>query len=232
VRVFGLDPVADPPAVLRRIGYLSEEREPARLDARGRTASLHAGVLPGLGRDLRRGAARGVRAGPAQKVKTLSRGQRAQLALLLPWPTGPSCCCLTSPPRGSIRSCGATFSRPLSARSPTKGARSSFPRTCSRKVERVADTIAMIHAGRLVLSGPIEEIKEAHRRLTLALSRAAGREARAAGHARLRGEGREWSVLCNGGGEALRGAAAALGAVVIEERTPSLEEIFVARVKG
>ena len=33
VRVFGRDPVADPVGVLSRIGYLSEEPRPARLDA-------------------------------------------------------------------------------------------------------------------------------------------------------------------------------------------------------
>jgi ABC-type dipeptide/oligopeptide/nickel transport system ATPase subunit len=55
VRVFGLDPVADPVAVLSRIGYLSEEKT-SRLDARRRAHSLLARILSRLGRCLRGGA--------------------------------------------------------------------------------------------------------------------------------------------------------------------------------
>jgi ABC-2 type transport system ATP-binding protein len=45
------------------------------------------------------------------------------------------------------------------------------------------------------------------------------------------GEGREWTVLCNGGLEELRIAAAHAGAQVVEEETPTLDEIFLARAR-
>ena len=64
MRVFGLDPVADPVGrpVAHRLSLRGER--PARLDARRRADSLLARVLSGLGRCVRGGAAAGVRARP------------------------------------------------------------------------------------------------------------------------------------------------------------------------
>ena len=48
----------------------------------------------------------------------------------------------------------------------------------------------------------------------------------------IEGSGHEWSVLCDGQTEKMRKAAEELGARVVEESTPTLEEIFVARARG
>ena len=45
----------------------------------------------------------------------------------------------------------------------------------------------------------------------------------------ISGAGREWSVLCNGGKQEMVAQAASLGAQVVEQRCPTLDEIFVAR---
>ena len=82
VRVFGLDPVRNPVAVLRRIGYLSEERdlpEWMRIDELMRyTAAYHPNwdqahaeeLLKTFGLDA------------SKKVKNLSKGMRAQAGLV------------------------------------------------------------------------------------------------------------------------------------------------------
>jgi ABC-2 type transport system ATP-binding protein len=44
------------------------------------------------------------------------------------------------------------------------------------------------------------------------------------------GAGHEWTALCSGRAGEVRAAAAASGARVVEERVPSLDEIFVAQV--
>ena len=43
------------------------------------------------------------------------------------------------------------------------------------------------------------------------------------------GAGQEWTVICNGGRGELVDAAGKLGARIVAERSPSLDEIFVAR---
>jgi len=45
----------------------------------------------------------------------------------------------------------------------------------------------------------------------------------------VNGGGREWTVICNGSLGELRAAATTLGALVVDQGVPSLDEIFVAR---
>src|SRR3954469_17839598 len=83
VRVFGLDPVADPVAVLSRIGYLSEENDlPGwmRIDELVRYSRA---FYPGWD-DAYAGELRAMFAlDPAAKVKTLSKGQKARAGLVI-----------------------------------------------------------------------------------------------------------------------------------------------------
>lgn len=82
VRVFGLDPVRNPVAVLRRIGYLSEERdlpEWMRIDELMRyTAAYHPNWDQAHAEELLRTF--GLDA--SKKVKNLSKGMRAQAGLV------------------------------------------------------------------------------------------------------------------------------------------------------
>ena len=64
VRVFGLDPVADPVAVLSRIGYLSEENDLPGWMSVDELIRYSRAFYPGLGRRLRGGAAADVRPRP------------------------------------------------------------------------------------------------------------------------------------------------------------------------
>src|SRR5689334_6602509 len=77
VRVFGLDPVADPVTVLSRIGYLSEEGDlPGwmRVDELMRyMRAFYSNWDEAYAQELRRQFA----LDPAAKVKNLSKGQRA-----------------------------------------------------------------------------------------------------------------------------------------------------------
>src|SRR3989441_13149272 len=83
VRVFGLDPVADPVAVLSRIGYLSEENDlPAwmRVDELIRySRAFYSAWDDAYAEELRQAFALDGTA----KIKTLSRGQKARAGLLI-----------------------------------------------------------------------------------------------------------------------------------------------------
>src|SRR5437762_10205061 len=76
VRVFGLDPVADPVAVLSRIGYLSEENDlPGwmRVDELMRySRAFYPAWDDGYAEELRQAFA----LDPAAKIRNLSRGQK------------------------------------------------------------------------------------------------------------------------------------------------------------
>jgi ABC-2 type transport system ATP-binding protein len=83
VRVFGHDPVAEPVAVLSRIGYLSEENDlPGwmRVDELIRySRAFYPGWDDGYAEELRRAFA----LEPGAKIKDLSKGQRARAGLLI-----------------------------------------------------------------------------------------------------------------------------------------------------
>jgi ABC-2 type transport system ATP-binding protein len=97
------------------------------------------------------------------------------------------------------------------------------------EVERVSDQLAMMHQGRLVLCGPLDQIKAAHRRLLIRFPEPLHGAPQFAQALSVSGSGREWTVLSNGGKTELASSIGHLGGSIIDEQTPTLDEIFVAR---
>jgi ABC-2 type transport system ATP-binding protein len=100
------------------------------------------------------------------------------------------------------------------------------------EVERVADRVAIIHEGRILLTAPMDELKVSHRRVTLKFDEALDRPPSLVGTLSCAGQGAEWTYVCSGEGEQLRRAAEAIGATVVGEAGLTLDEIFVTRVLG
>jgi ABC-2 type transport system ATP-binding protein len=99
------------------------------------------------------------------------------------------------------------------------------------EVERVADRVAMLHEGRIVVCDTLDEIKQGHRRFTVRFAQPQACPPTLPGALSCAGDGQEWTFLANGGAEQLRTAAVELGGEVLEEAAPSLDEIFVSRMK-
>jgi ABC-type uncharacterized transport system ATPase subunit len=95
----------------------------------------------------------------------------------------------------------------------------------------VADDVAMIHAGQLVLCGELDDVKAGHHRLTLHYPQAPESAPVLPGALACEGEGCDWTVLANGRVDELRQAAMQAGAQIMADETPSLEEILVARIR-
>src|SRR6202008_4943925 len=100
VRVFGLDPVAEPVAVLSRIGYLSEENDiPGwmRVDELMRyTRAFYPAWDEAYAEELRQAFA----LDPAATIKTLSKGQKAPAGLLIALAHRPELLLLDEPSSG------------------------------------------------------------------------------------------------------------------------------------
>src|SRR6185503_16470676 len=94
------------------------------------------------------------------------------------------------------------------------------------EVERVSDRLAMLVEGRIVLTGALDEIKASHHQLTLRFDAPLPAPPVLAGALTVTGAGQEWTVVCNGARGALTEAAVDLGARIVAERSPSLDEIF------
>src|SRR5262249_54577600 len=98
------------------------------------------------------------------------------------------------------------------------------------EVERVADQVAMIQCGQIVFRGSLDTIKATHRRLTLRFAEARRRPPALPGALAWEGAGHEWTAVYHGHRADASAALDALGAQIIAEGVPSLDEIFVAQV--
>src|SRR6184192_2791174 len=165
VRVFGLDPVAEPVAVLSRIGYLSEENDlPGwiRVDELIRySRAFYPAWDDAYAEELRRTFA----LDPAARIKNLSKGQKARAGLLIALAYRPELLVLDEPSSGLdpiVRKdiLGAVI-RTIAA----EGRTVLFSSHLLDEVEEVADHVTMIDHGRIVLSAPLDAIKKAHRSL-------------------------------------------------------------------
>ena len=163
VRVFGRDPVADPVGVLSRIGYLSEENDlPGwmRVDELIRySRAFYPAWDDGYAEELRQTFA----LDPAEKIKNLSKGQKARAGLLVALAYRPELLVLDEPSSGLDPIVRRDILGAVIRTIADEGRTVLFSSHLLQEVEQVADHVTMISHGRIVLSGPLAAIKESHR---------------------------------------------------------------------
>jgi len=177
VRVFGLDPVADPVAVLSRIGYLSEENDlPGwmRVDELIRyTRAFYPAWDDAYAEELRQSFV----LDPAAKVKTLSKGQKARAGLLIALAYRPELLVLDEPSSGLDPIVRRDILGAVMRTIADEGRTVLFSSHLLEEVEQVADHVTMITEGRIVLSAPLNVIRQSHRSLPDAFLAHVGRPA-------------------------------------------------------
>jgi ABC-2 type transport system ATP-binding protein len=229
VRVFGLDPVTEPVAVLGRTGYLSENRDlPGwmRVDELMRySQAFYPQWDQGYAETLRQQFGLAVNA----RIKNLSRGEIARAGLLVALAYRPELLVLDEPSSGLDPVVRRDILEAIIRMVADEGRTVFFSSHLLEEVERVADDVAMMVEGKIALAGPLDDIKANHHQLTLQFELPQAQPPELAGALRVTGAGREWTFLCNGARPELIAAAERLGARIVAERHPSLDEIFVAR---
>jgi ABC-2 type transport system ATP-binding protein len=228
VRVFGFDPVADPVAALGRIGYLSENRDlPAwmRVDELLRyTEAFYPKWDMAYAEELRRQFGLEARA----KIKTLSRGENAKAGLLIALAYRPELLLLDEPSSGLDPVVRRDILEAIIRTVADEGRTVFFSSHLLEEVERVADDLAIMFNGQVVLAGALDDVKENHHRLILRFDSAQPSAPKISGVLSITGGGQEWTAICNGKRDEAVAAAARVGGRVVAEESPSLDEIFVA----
>jgi len=230
VRVFGLDPVADPVAVLSRIGYLSEENDlPGwmRVDELLRYSQA---FYPAWDQAFAEELLRAFALDPAARVKSLSRGQKARAGLLIALAYRPELLVLDEPSSGLDPIVRRDILGAVIRTIADEGRTVLFSSHLLEEVEQVADHVTMIHHGTIALSAPLDVIKESHRHLTVRFAESRREPPAAAGVLRWDGGGQEWTAVSRAGSGELQAALAGSEARIVAERVPSLDEIFAAHV--
>lgn len=165
VRVFGRDPVADPVAVLSRIGYLSEDNDlPGwmRVDELVRySRAFYPAWDDGYAEELRQTFA----LDPGAKVGDLSKGQKARAGLAVALAYRPDLLVLDEPSSGLDPIVRRDILSAVLRTIADEGRTVLFSSHLLEEVEQVADHVTMIDRGRIALTAPLTVIRQSHRSL-------------------------------------------------------------------
>lgn len=232
VRVFGFDPVQNPVETLGRIGYLSEDRDLPDWMRVHQLMQYTRAFYPAWDEKYAEELRQAFDLDPKAFVKNLSRGQRARAGLLVALAHRPDLLVLDEPSSGLDPVVRRDILGAIIRTIADEGRTVLFSSHLLDEVERVADRVAIIHQGRLLLTASMEEVKEQHRRLTLRFGESLEQPPSLVGAYSTVGHGAEWTYVCNGESRQLRHAAEALGAMVVDDVSLSLDEIFVTRVSA
>src|SRR5438045_8320640 len=162
VRVFGLDPVADPVGALSRIGYLSEEHDlPGwmRVDELIRySRAFRPAWDDAYAEELRQSFA----LDPAAKIKNLSKGQKARVGILIALAYRPDLLVLDEPSSGLDPIVRRDILGAVIRTVADEGRTVLFSSHLLDAVERVSDHVALLAHGRVVHAGPWARWKAGH----------------------------------------------------------------------
>src|SRR5437660_4401833 len=100
---------------------------------------------------------------PAAKIKTLSKGQKARAGLLVALAYRPELLVLDEPSSGLDPIVRRDILGAIIRTIADEGRTVLFSSHLLDEVEQVADHVAMISQGKIVLSAPLADIKESHR---------------------------------------------------------------------
>lgn len=232
VRVFGLDPVQNPVGTLGRIGYLSEDRDLPNWMRVGELMRYTQAFFPNWDERYAEELREAFDLDANAKVKNLSRGQRARAGLLIALAHRPELLVLDEPSSGLDPVVRRDILGAIIRTIADEGRTVLFSSHLLDEVERVADRVAIIHQGRIMLTAPMDEIKDTHRRVTLRFGQSLDRPPSLVGTLSFEGQGSEWSYICSGESGQLRRAAEAIGAMVVGDDALTLDEIFVSRISS
>ena len=168
---------------------------------------------------------------PSRKIKTLSKGMRTKLALLLALARRPLLLILDEPTEGLDPVAIEELLQTL-AGLPADGTSVFFSSHQISEVERIADRVCIIDRGRLAVDLSLDEIRQDHRRITLSFSRQPPEHLFDMPEVQsIETSGRQMVLVSSHGAEAIVERARDVEGVVVDVAPISLRELFLDRVQ-
>jgi len=164
-------------------------------------------------------------------TRELSRGMRTKLALLLALSTGAELLILDEPMSGLDPAAIEQVLQIIVKQAGRDGTTVLFSSHQLADVEQIADRIAIVDRGRVVVDGALDDLRDAYRRVQLVFDGAApDAKLQSSGIVSLRRDGRVLSVLCKAGEAEVVAEARALSPKGVDVLPVSLKEIFLETV--
>ena len=234
-RVLGLR-VDEPDASLeirRRTGFVSEEKDLYDYMSVAEIIRFTASFSPRWRADLEKRLLQDFELPPDRKVKSLSRGMRTKLALLLALCRDLELLVLDEPTSGLDPAMNEDILQILVAHVASEEMTVFFSSHQIAEVDQIADHVAMIHRGRAVLAGALDDLRENFRHIQLVFAGDAPEFVfRAPGVERVERQGRVITVLSSAGTDRILDEARGLGPASVDVAPATLKEIFLETTRG
>ena len=231
VEVLGLNPATDSLALRRQVGYVAENRVMYGWMKVRELIWFTGQFYETWNQDRVDALIHRFDLDPEQKVKHLSRGLNAQLALALALGHEPRLLILDEPASGLDVVVRRDFLESIIGLIQEEGRTVFLSSHLVHEVERVADRVAIIDKGRLVTDGTVDEVKQSVKRVVVRMPDDAGKLTDIAGSRQVQGEGPRLLLTVVGYGEAQAASIQAQGGRIVDVLDVSLEEAFVAHVQ-
>ena len=168
---------------------------------------------------------------PGRRVKSLSKGMRTKLALLLAFSRNPELLILDEPSEG-LDPVSIEFLLQLMVAQAGQGTTIFYSSHQIAEVERISDQVCILDRGRLLLDSSLERLRENYRRIDLVFpSDAAPLEFKVPGVEQIQTSGRQMSVFASGNAEGVIERAHDLHAISVDVVPVGLRDIFLETVK-
>lgn len=162
VSLFGMDPRTRAVEVKKRVGYVSEDQILPEFMRVGDIIRLHKGLFPGWDEALERELTRKFNIPLGAKIKSLSKGQARQVALLCAVGHKPELLILDEPAGGLDPAARREFLETSIQLLNEAGTTILFSSHYMSDVERLAGRIVMIHEGEVLIDTDMDALREGH----------------------------------------------------------------------
>jgi ABC-2 type transport system ATP-binding protein len=166
-----------------------------------------------------------------RKVKSLSKGMRTKLGLLIAFARQPELLILDEPSEG-LDPVGIEELLEILVTRCSEGTTVFFSSHQIAEVERIADQVCILHAGRLVMDSSLDDLRQSYRRIDLIFpSIPAEHDFRMTGVEDVKTRGHQMSVLASWNVEAVVARAHDFRATSIDVTPVGLRDVFLQKVK-
>jgi ABC-2 type transport system ATP-binding protein len=222
-----------PPATLARIGFVTEDKELYPYMTVDQIVRFTRAFFPRWRDDLERRCLDVFELPRDRKVPQLSKGMRSKLMLLLAIARGADLLILDEPMEGLDPAVAEDVLRALADLTAAEGTTIFFSSHQIADLEQIADHVCILHQGRAIVAGALDDLKVEYHRLHVVLDREGELPAKwAEGIEHVRQEGRVLSILARGDVDAAIAQTRSLPVVSLERFPVSLKELFLEQVRG
>ena len=159
-RLFGLDPRKDAAEIKRRVGYVSEEQILPEFMSVAKVVALHRELFPTWDDNMAADLLDRFGLSPRVKVRTLSKGQARQVALVCAVAHKPEVLLLDEPAGGLDPAARREFLETSIDLLNATGSTILFSSHYMTDVERMAGRVVMLRDGKLLLDSELDSLRE------------------------------------------------------------------------